>query len=133
MPLADGRTKIPRLGEPDRPYPKWLREGAALDLGRTVAVSGVPSPAMRGAVRVAFCREFGEDSIDECTAPEPFAKTIYVRFKPIVSAQEQPGDERTGCKERTGCQCAFEAVDSKDQVPPCTVRACACQAGVKER
>jgi len=110
MPLADGRTKIPRLGEPDRPYPKWLEEGAALDLGRTVAVSGIPSPAMSGAVRAAFLREFGEESVEECTAPEPFAKTVYVRFHPYVSTQEQPGDDRTGC------QCAFEAVDALDQV-----------------
>ena len=105
-----GRAKIPRLGEGSQSYPPWLENAQHLDLARTVAVAGIPSSGMCAAVSAAFIREFGQDSLDECAAPEPFSKVIYVRFKADATGQGQVGEERTGY------QCAYEAVEALDQV-----------------
>lgn len=106
-----GRAKIPRHGEVPKSYPQWLEDAQYLDLARTVAVSGIPLPAMRAAVHTAFCQEFGDDSVEECTASELFSKVVYVRFRHSFNQRKGQLEEH-----RTGYQCAYEAVDTLHQV-----------------
>ena len=90
-------------------YPPWLEQSLALDLARTLAVSNLPSgdrkfmQKMIDEIKTAFCSEFGEGSVEECSAPQNFSGVVYVRL----------GDSTISNK--TGFQCAFEAVEALDQ------------------
>ena len=50
-------------------------------------------------IKTAFCSEFGEGSVEECSAPQ----IVYVRL----------GDSTNSNK--TGFQCVFETVETLDQ------------------
>ena len=54
-------------------------------------------------IKTAFCSEFGEGSVEECSAPQNFSGVVYVRL----------GDSTISNK--TGFQCVFEAVEALDQ------------------
>ena len=93
-------------------YPPWLEQSLALDLARTLAVSNLPSgdrkfmQKMIDEIKTAFCRELGhlgEGSVEECSAHQNFSGVVYVRL----------GDSTNSNK--TGFQCAFEAVEALDQ------------------
>ena len=114
--------KIPRTVAADNPnsYPRWLDENCIqFDLARTVAVAGIPDPQMCGAVKAAFCKEFGDDSVEECSAPSPFSGVVYVRL-----------GRATNCKldaePKSGCQCAYEAVETLDQARMMLMLYCKC-------
>lgn len=122
MQAGGGPAKIPRQQVPyqegNTRYPAWLLQSLQFDLARTVTVhlSGDPDKTMEPAVRAAFCKDFGEKSVELCSGTEGhFNGVFYVRL-----------NDATNCKNgetKAGCQCAYEAVESLDKVPLRRLRA----------
>jgi hypothetical protein len=111
---AHRMPKIPRTvaaaDERSHEYPPWLEHNCTqFDMARTLAVSGIPDPQMCGAVRAAFCKEFGDNCVEECSAPRNFSRVVYVRLNIQTYSQ--------GCAEpKPGCQCAYEAIETLNEV-----------------
>ena len=74
--------KIPRLAAVaevhPHEYPRWLEEKCTqFDMARTLAVAGIPDAGLCGAVKAAFCKDFGDNSVVELLKSRALANFIY--------------------------------------------------------
>jgi len=93
-------------------YPMWLLQSIQYDLARTVVVhlSGDHDQTMQSAVHAVFCKEFGEQSVETCQGgDEHYQGIFYVR---LWDSSSKNGEVMAACN------CAYEAVESLDQVSP---------------
>ena len=74
--------KIPRLAAVaevhPHEYPRWLEEKCTqFDMARTLAVAGIPDAGLCGAVKAAFCKEFGDNSVVEIPKSQCLSLILY--------------------------------------------------------